>query len=88
MLSDGNKPGPNGSYYSALEVAYHWIEEAGETVVYLIPDGDTDIPKGERTGVYPDAFEKVLAHKNDYYENIRVKEAKELADAEAAEGKN
>ena len=40
---------------SSMQVAYRWIEDAGEEVVYLIPDGPTDVTKSERTGCYPDA---------------------------------
>ena len=57
-----DKPGPNGSYYSSMEIAYRWIEDAGEEVVYLIPDGITDVTKSERTGCYPDVFARVLAY--------------------------
>ena len=58
-----DKPGPNGnSYYSSMEVAFRWIEDAGEEVVYLIPDGITDVTKSERTGCYPDVFARVLAY--------------------------
>ena len=32
-------------------------------MVYLIPDGPTDVTKSERTGCYPDAFARVLAYK-------------------------
>ena len=70
MIRDGlgwDKPKPNGFYYSSLQVAYRWIEDAGEEVVYLIPDGITDVTKGERTGCYPDAFARVLAYKNAVY---------------------
>ena len=62
-----DKPRPDGSYYSSLQVAYRWIEDAGEQVVYLIPDGPTDVPKGNRTGCYPPAFARVLAYKNAVY---------------------
>ena len=34
-----DKPKPNGSPYSSMEVAYRWIEDAGEKVVYILPDG-------------------------------------------------
>ena len=44
-----------------MQVAFHWIEEADEEVVYLIPDGITDVTKSERTGCYPDVFARVLA---------------------------
>ena len=62
-----DKPGPNGSYYSAIQTAYEWIEGANEEVVFLIPDGYTGISKTRRTGVYPDVFARVLAYKNAVY---------------------
>ena len=62
-----DKPRPDGSYYSSLQVAYRWIEDAGYEVVYLIPDGITDVTKSERTGCYPDVFARVLAYKNAIY---------------------
>ena len=58
-----DKPNAKGVYHSSLSVAVHWIEKAGEEVVYLIPDGITDVTKSERTGCYPDAFARVLAAK-------------------------
>ena len=48
-------------------VAYRWIEDAGEEVVYLIPDGITDVTKSERTGCYADVFARVLAYKEAVY---------------------
>ena len=62
-----DKPGPTGRWYSSMGVAYRWIEDAGEEVVYLIPDGITDVTKSERTGCYPDVFARVLAYKNAVY---------------------
>ena len=62
-----DKPGPNGNYYSSMQVAYRWIEDAGEQVVYLIPDGPTDVTKSERTGCWPDVFYRVKAYKNAVY---------------------
>ena len=62
-----DKPGPNGNYYSSMQVAYRWIEDAAEQVVYLIPDGPTDVTKSERTGCWPDVFARVLAYKNAVY---------------------
>ena len=62
-----DKPGPNGTYYNSMEVAYRWIEDAGEEVVYLIPDGITDVTKSERTGCFADVFARVLAYKNAVY---------------------
>ena len=66
-----DKPGPNGNYYSSMQVAYRWIEDAGEQVVYLIPDGPTDVTKSERTGCWPDVFARVLAYKNAVYAKRR-----------------
>ena len=79
-----DKPKPNGSYYSSMEVAFHWIEEADEEVVYLIPDGPTDVTKSERTGCYPDAFARVLAYKEAYYADLAAREKKSWDDAQAA----
>ena len=61
-----DKPNAKGVYRSSLSVAIHWIEKAGEEVVYLIPDGITDVTKSERTGCYPDAFARVLAVKEKW----------------------
>ena len=66
-----DKPGPNGSYYNAMQTAYRWIVDAGEEVVYLIPDGPTDVTKSERTGCWPDVFARVLAYKNAVYAKRR-----------------
>ena len=33
-----DKPRPDGSYYSAMGVAYHWIDEADEEVVYVLEE--------------------------------------------------
>ena len=66
-----DQPGPNGNYYSSMGVAYRWLRDAGEEVVYLIPDGITDVTKSERTGCYPDAFARVLAYKEAHTERRR-----------------
>ena len=43
-------PKENGSFYSSMEVAYRWIEEAGEDVVYLLPeDGIAYYIDGQRS---------------------------------------
>ena len=42
-----DKPGPNGNYYSSIGTATRWIEEAGEEIVYLIPDGEMYYINGE-----------------------------------------
>ena len=79
-----DKPKPNGSYYSSMQVAFHWIEEADEEVVYLIPDGITDVTKSERTGCYPDAFARVLAVKEEWDADRAIREQKSWDDAQAA----
>ena len=76
-----DKPKPNGFYYSSLQVAYRWIEDAGEEVVYLIPDGITDVTKSERTGCYPDVFARVLAYKVAHVEKRRHAEWESRRDA-------
>ena len=47
-----DKPEPNGSYYGSMGVAYRWIVDGGEEVVYLIPNGPTNVTKSERTGCW------------------------------------
>ena len=79
-----DKPRPDGSYYSSMQVAFRWIEKAGEEVVYLIPDGITDVTKSERTGCYPDAFARVLAAKELWDADRAAREQKSWDDAQAA----
>ena len=79
-----DKPRPNGSYLSSLQVAFHWIEEADEEVVYLIPDGITDVTKSERTGCSPDVFARVLAAKEEWDADRAAREQKSWDDAQAA----
>ena len=54
-----------------MGVAYRWLRDAGEEVVYLIPDGITDVTKSERTGCWPDVFARVLAYKEAHTERRR-----------------
>ena len=77
-----DKPNAKGVYHSSLSVAVHWIEKAGEEVVYLIPDGITDVTKSERTGCYPDAFARVLAAKNKWDADRAAREKKSWDDAQ------
>ena len=79
-----DKPNANGSYYSSMEVAFRWIEEADEEVVYLIPDGITTVTKSERTGCYPDVFARVLVVKEAWDADRAVREQKSWDDAQAA----
>ena len=75
-----DQPKPNGSYYSAMEVTYNFVAQAGEEIVTLIPDGRTDVPKSERTGVYADAFERVKAHKEAVDAERKLREWTEAMD--------
>ena len=79
-----DKPNAKGAYHSSLQVAHHWIEKAGEEVVYLIPDGITDVTKSERTGCYPDAFARVLAAKEQWDAERADREQKSWDDAQKA----
>ena len=79
-----DKPNAKGVYHSSMQVAFHWIEEADEEVVYLIPDGITDVTKSERTGCYPDVFARVLAVKEQWDADRAVREQKSWDDAQAA----
>ena len=79
-----DKPKPNGAYYSSMQVAFHWIEEADEEVVYLMPDGITNVTTSERTGCYPDAFARVLAAKEEWDADRAAREQKSWDDAQAA----
>ena len=77
-----DKPKPNGSPYSSMGVAYRWIEDAGEKVVYLQMDGEMyyiagvrkTISKTLRTGVYGDVFERVKAYKEGWYADLQARE--------------
>ena len=79
-----DKPNTHGVYHSSLQVAFHWIEEADEEVVYLIPDGITNVTKSERTGCYPDVFARVLATKEKWDADRAAREKKSWDDAQAA----
>ena len=50
--------------------AYRFIHEAGEPVAFVIPDGYTGVRRALRTGVYADAFPRVLAYKEAYYARV------------------
>ena len=67
-----------------MQVAFYWIEEADEEVVYLIPDGITNVTKSERTGCYPGVFARVLAVKEKWDADRAVREKKSWDDAQAA----
>ena len=54
------------------DAAYNWCERAGVAVVYIAPDGETDVRKSERTGCWSDDFPRILAYKEAYYQQIAV----------------
>ena len=54
------------------EAAYRWLAEVDVDVVYVVPDGRTDVPKAERTGCWDSAIPKVLEYKNAYYQQIAL----------------
>ena len=54
------------------DAAYRWLADVDVNVVYIAPDGDTDVPKAERTGCWAGAFPKVLAYKTAYYQQIAL----------------
>ena len=54
------------------EAAYRWLADAGVVVVYLAPDGDSDVRKAERTGCWNVDFPLVLARKEAYYAQIAM----------------
>ena len=72
-----DKPGPNGSYYDSIGVTVRWVRDAGEELVYLLPDGGMymlgdppvrkTISKSLRIGVYRDVFERIKAYKEAVY---------------------
>ena len=74
---------PTARHTVLWAIAYRWIEDAGEKVVYLLPDGEMyyiggvrkTIPKAQRTGVYSDVFTRVKAYKEQWYVDLRAKEA-------------
>ena len=65
------------------DAAYRWMREVG-VEVYIAPDGDTDVPKAERTGCWGADFPKVLARKTAYYQQIALNDW--TRNVEGAEG--
>ena len=53
-------------------------------MVYLIPDGITDVTKSERTGCYPDVFARVLDYKKQWDADREAREKKSWDDAQKA----
>ena len=80
-----NKPRPDGSYYSATGVAYRWIEDADEEVVYVLEeDGRRITSLTYRSGCWATDFPHILEVKEAYYADIAARERKSWDDAQAA----
>ena len=81
-----DKPGPTGRWYDSMQTAYRWIRDAGEEVVYLIPDGYTKVSKSEADRLLPEAaFARVLAYKEAVYAKRKHDEwTRNMADAVTA----
>ena len=55
-----------------FDAAYRWMRNVELDVVYIVPDGITDVRKSERTGCWASDFPKILAYKTAYYQQIAV----------------
>ena len=70
-----DKPRPDGSYYSAMGVAYHWIDEADENVVYVLEeDGRRITSLTYRSGCWGSAFPHILEVKETYYAELAARD--------------
>ena len=58
---------------------YRVIELAGEEVVCLIPDGRTGIARSQRTGLYPDAWQRVNEFRNEWQADLQRKQEEQEA---------
>ena len=79
-----DKPKADGSYYSAMGVAYRWIEDADEEVVYLLEeDGRRITSLTYRSGCWATAFPHILEVKEAYYADLAAASKKSWDDAQA-----
>ena len=80
-----DKPRPDGSYYSATGVAYRWIEDADEEVVYpLEEDGRRITSLTYRSGCWATDFPHILEVKEAYYADLDAASQKSWDDAQKA----
>ena len=80
-----DKPRPDGSYYSATGVAYRWIEDADEEVVYVLEeDGRRITSLTYRSGCWATDFPHILEVKEAYYAALDAASQKSWDDAQAA----
>ena len=76
---------PNGSPYSPTGVAYRWIEDADEEVVYVLPeDGRRITSLTYRSGCWATAFPHILEVKQKWDADRAAREQKSWDDAQAA----
>ena len=84
---DKLNPG-TGEPYSAMGVAYRWIEDADEEVVYpLAEDGRRITSLTYRSGCWGSAFPHILEVKEAYYAALDAASQKSWDDAQAAKGR-
>ena len=76
---------PNGSPYSPTGVAYRWIEDADEEVVYVLPeDGRCITSLTYRSGCWATEFPHILEVKQNWDSDRDAREQKSWDDAQAA----
>ena len=80
-----SKPKANGSYYSMTGVAYRWIRDAGEEIVYVLQeDGRRITSLAFRSGCWESAFLHILDVKEQWDADRAVREKKSWDDAQQA----
>ena len=81
-----DKPNPGtGEPYSAMGVAYRWIEDADEEVAYVLEeDGRRITSLTYRSGCWGSAFWHILEVKEAYYAALDAASQKSWDDAQAA----
>ena len=81
-----DKPNPGtGEPYSAMGVAYRWIEDADEEVAYVLDeDGRRITSLTYRSGCWGSAFWHILEVKEAYYAALDAASKKSWDDAQAA----
>ena len=81
-----DKPNPGtGEPYSAMGVAYRWIEDADEEVAYVLEeDGRRITSLTYRSGCWADNFPHILEVKDAYYAALDAASQKSWDDAQKA----
>ena len=87
-----DQPKTNGSHYDSVGVAYRFISEAGESIVYLLPNDGRGyyiggerktIPLASRSGIWPDDFDEVAEYKYKWDDDRAAREQESWDDAQA-----